>query len=83
MLFSCAPLCLVNAWLSPDIFDAAMVVLAMYALSIFHPGYLLGRKPESPDIEMEKAHLASLKDSMEGHSEIRPAESTYRDSDAQ
>ncbi len=29
--------------LDPDVLDGAMIVLAMYTLNVFHPGFLLGR----------------------------------------
>lgn len=39
-----------------DVFDAAMVVVATYALNIFNPGVLLYNRPAHPEeYELEKS----------------------------
>ena len=41
-----------------DVFDAAMVVVATYALNIFNPGMLLyaRRSERAEDFELDKSH---------------------------
>ena len=37
-----------------DVFDGAMIVLAMYTLNLLHPGRLLGSRTEQPKPDTER-----------------------------
>ncbi len=46
---------LVSDSCSIDIFDGTMVVLALYSMNIFHPGYMLFNQPFPSDLhEMQR-----------------------------
>ena len=52
--------CGIENWYT-DIFDGAMVVLAVYTLNVFHPGYLLFNQPaQSESIVMGTMEGKSL-----------------------